>query len=101
LVPVETATDVDHQRNLQIRRLLHVRYYAFDQLIDIRRVGFKDQLVVNLNDHQGAKTCTKTRVFAGDVHTVKQQVFRLDCLPSPRMTEAPRGMRCDCSSIQA
>ena len=37
---------------------------------------------------KGGKTCTKTRVFAGDVHTVKQQVFRLDCLPSPRMTDA-------------
>lgn len=34
----------------------------------------------------GARTCTKTRVFAGDLHTVKQQVMRLDHVPADRMT---------------
>lgn len=36
----------------------------------------------------GAATYTKTRVLAGDVHTVKQQVFRLDNEPASRMTAA-------------
>lgn len=36
----------------------------------------------------GAHTYTKTRVLAGDVHTVKQQVFRIDREPASRMTKA-------------
>lgn len=35
-----------------------------------------------------AGTHTKMRVFAGDLHTVKQQVMRLDSVPGPRMTQA-------------
>jgi len=33
-----------------------------------------------------ASTYTKTRVLAGDIHTVKQQVFRMDNEPANRMT---------------
>jgi len=35
-----------------------------------------------------ASTCTKTRVLAGDLHTVKQQVFRIDNQPHSRMRKA-------------
>lgn len=35
-----------------------------------------------------AGTYTKMRVFAGDLHTVKQQVMRIDVVPDGRMTEA-------------
>ena len=37
---------------------------------------------------KGESTYTKTRVFAGDIHTVKQQVFRIDRRPKNRMTKA-------------
>ncbi len=43
----------------------------------------------------GAKTSTKTRVFAGDLHTVKQQVFRIDCVPPPRMSAQVEAGACD------
>ncbi len=52
--------------------------------IELERRGADTAGVVKVS---GAKTYTKTRVFAGDLHTVKQQVMRLDSEPADRMSE--------------
>jgi len=51
-------------------------------LAALRERGFSGDAVVTA---PGARTYTKMRVFAGDLHTVKQQVMRLDSRPGGRV----------------
>ncbi len=47
--------------------------------------GFTSEGIVTAS---GSRTFTKMRVFAGDLHTVKQQVMRLDSNPDSRMSQS-------------
>ena len=49
----------------------------------------------------GAKTYTKMRVFAGDLHTVKQQVLRLDCEGDNRMDAKTEALVVEAISLRA
>jgi len=51
LIPVGALTHIDYQRDIQLRRLLHMPGNPFDQRLDIIGLDFEDQLIVNLHDH--------------------------------------------------